>query len=105
MNAPLDLPPTAEGLAVRHVSVTYRNGHTALRDASFTIPTGTITALVGVNGSGKSTLFKAIMGFVRLASGEIRILGASVAEALKRNLVAYVPQSEEVDWNFPVLVE
>ncbi|MPT24688.1 MAG: ATP-binding cassette domain-containing protein, partial [Starkeya sp.] len=32
-------------------------------------------------------------------------LGASVAEALKRNLVAYVPQSEEVDWNFPVLVE
>ncbi|WP_371345009.1 manganese/iron ABC transporter ATP-binding protein [Ancylobacter sp. IITR112] len=96
---------TAEGLAVRHVSVTYRNGHTALRDASFAIPTGTITALVGVNGSGKSTLFKAIMGFVRLASGDIRILGDSVTAALKRNLVAYVPQSEEVDWNFPVLVE
>ncbi len=105
MNAPLALSSAGEGLAVRHVSVTYRNGHTALRDASFIIPTGTITALVGVNGSGKSTLFKAIMGFVRLASGEISILGAGVAEALKRNLVAYVPQSEEVDWNFPVLVE
>jgi len=93
------------GLEVRGATVTYRNGHTALRDASFAIPTGTITALVGVNGSGKSTLFKSIMGFVRLAAGEIRVLDMSVPEALKRNLVAYVPQAEEVDWNFPVLVE
>lgn len=95
----------AEGLAVYDATVTYRNGHTALRNASFSIPTGTITALVGVNGSGKSTLFKAIMGFVRLAKGEISILGLPVSEALKKNLVAYVPQSEDVDWNFPVLVE
>ncbi|MGA0561649.1 manganese/iron ABC transporter ATP-binding protein [Ancylobacter sp. VNQ12] len=93
------------GLAVTGVTVTYRNGHTALRDASFAIPTGTITALVGVNGSGKSTLFKAIMGFVRLATGDISILGLGVDAALRRNLVAYVPQAEEVDWNFPVLVE
>ena len=63
------------GIAVHDATVTYRNGHTALRDASFEIPTGTITALVGVNGSGKSTLFKAIMGFVRLAKGEILVLG------------------------------
>nr|WP_131835035.1 manganese/iron ABC transporter ATP-binding protein [Ancylobacter aquaticus] len=93
------------GLSVRGLTVTYRNGHTALRDASFAIPLGTITALVGVNGSGKSTLFKAIMGFVRPAAGEISILGGSVREALRQNLVAYVPQNEEVDWNFPVLVE
>ncbi|WAC29630.1 manganese/iron ABC transporter ATP-binding protein [Ancylobacter sp. SL191] len=93
------------GLRVRDVTVTYRNGHTALRAASFAIPAGTITALVGVNGSGKSTLFKAIMGFVPVAAGEITILGGSVSEALKSNLVAYVPQAEEVDWNFPVLVE
>jgi len=93
------------GIAVQHATVTYRNGLTALRDASFEIPTGTIAALVGVNGSGKSTLFKAIMGFVRLARGEIRLLGMPVGEALRRNLVAYVPQAEEVDWNFPVLVE
>lgn len=94
-----------EGLKVKDATVTYRNGHTALRNASFEIPTGTITALVGVNGSGKSTLFKAIMGFVRLAKGDISILGLPVKRALKQNLVAYVPQSEEVDWNFPVLVE
>jgi manganese/iron transport system ATP-binding protein len=93
------------GIAVKGATVTYRNGHTALRDASFKIPTGTIAALVGVNGSGKSTLFKAIMGFVRLAKGDIRVLGLPVDEALKKNLIAYVPQAEEVDWNFPVLVE
>ncbi|HET7715822.1 MAG TPA: manganese/iron ABC transporter ATP-binding protein [Bauldia sp.] len=93
------------GIAVRDVTVTYRNGFSALRGATFEIPTGTISALVGVNGSGKSTLFKAIMGFVRTAKGSIRILDMSVKEALSRNLVAYVPQNEEVDWNFPVLVE
>jgi manganese/iron transport system ATP-binding protein len=93
------------GLSVENATVTYRNGHTALRDASFKIPTGTITALVGVNGSGKSTLFKAIMGFVGLAKGEITILGQPANAALKKNVVAYVPQSEDIDWNFPVLVE
>jgi manganese/iron transport system ATP-binding protein len=93
------------GILARDVTVTYRNGMTALRHATFEIPRGTVTALVGVNGSGKSTLFKAIMGFVPAAQGEIRVLGMSVPEALKRNLVAYVPQAEEVDWTFPVLVE
>ena len=93
------------GIAARDVTVTYRNGMTALRHASFEIPRGTVTALVGVNGAGKSTLFKAIMGLAPAASGEIRLLGLSVREALRRNLVAYVPQSEEVDWTFPVLVE
>lgn len=95
----------SEGIRARDVTVTYRNGHTALRDASFEVPAGTITALVGVNGAGKSTLFKAIMGFVPAAKGEITVLGLPVSEALKQNIVAYVPQSEEVDWSFPVLVE
>lgn len=94
-----------DGLSAQDVTVTYRNGHTALWNASFEIPRGTVTALVGINGAGKSTLFKAIMGFVPAAKGEIRILGLTVKEALARNLVAYVPQSEEVDWAFPVLVE
>jgi manganese/iron transport system ATP-binding protein len=101
----MSLADPGTGLRVKDATVTYRNGHTALRDASFAIPTGTITALVGVNGSGKSTLFKAIMGFVGLARGDITVLGLPVSQALKKNLVAYVPQAEEVDWNFPVLVE
>lgn len=97
--------PKGEGIRADNVTVTYKNGHTALVDASFDIPTGTITALVGVNGAGKSTLFKALMGFVPVAKGKISLLGQPVSSALKNNLVAYVPQAEEVDWSFPVLVE
>lgn len=66
------------GLYVDQLTVTWRNGHTALRDASFSVPRGSIAALVGVNGSGKSTLFKALMGFVRVGHGEIAILGQPV---------------------------
>ncbi|UYN99234.1 MAG: manganese/iron ABC transporter ATP-binding protein [Devosia sp.] len=94
-----------QGISVADATVAYRNGTTALRHASFFSPRGSITALVGVNGAGKSTIFKAIMGFVPLAAGEISILGRDGRKAQRQNLVAYVPQSEEVDWNFPVLVE
>ncbi len=95
----------ATGIKVEGLTVSYRNGHTALRDASFEIPAGTVTALVGVNGAGKSTLFKAIMGFVPASRGKIALMGRTVKEALRENMVAYVPQAEEVDWTFPVLVE
>jgi len=98
-------PVSAPGLEVDNVTVTYRNGVTALHDVSFEIPQGSITAVVGVNGSGKSTMFKSIMGFVDLAKGSVTILGKARKVALAENLVAYVPQSEDVDWNFPVLVE
>lgn len=102
---PTDAAEETEGLAADAVTVTYRNGMTALKDVTFAIPRGTITALVGINGSGKSTLFKAIMGFVPLARGTVRILGGTARDALARNAVAYVPQSEDVDWDFPILVE
>ncbi|HYD15536.1 MAG TPA: manganese/iron ABC transporter ATP-binding protein [Hyphomicrobium sp.] len=92
-------------ISTQNVTVAYSNGHVALKNVSFDLPAGTICGLVGVNGSGKSTLFKAVMGFVRPSQGRVRIAGLPVDKALKRNLVAYVPQSEDVDWNFPVLVE
>ena len=87
-------------IAVRDLTVRYKNGHTALHNASFSIKKGTISGLVGVNGAGKSTLFKALMGFVPIAKGDITILGNPVSQALKSRLIAYVPQSEEVDWSF-----
>lgn len=92
-------------IRMRNVSVIYSNGQTAVRDATINLGPGTICALVGVNGSGKSTLFKTIMGFVKPSRGEVRICGMPVSKALKQNIVAYVPQSEDVDWNFPVLVQ
>jgi manganese/iron transport system ATP-binding protein len=101
------LPPDglAASLSVRDVTVVYPSGTAALRDTTFELGPGTICGLVGINGSGKSTLFKTIMGLMRPQRGEVRISGLTVDAALRRNLVAYVPQSEEVDWNFPVLVE
>lgn len=91
-------------LDVEGVSMVYSNGHLALQDATFHLGSGTICALVGVNGSGKSTLFKSIMGFLKPKAGSVKINGLPVQEVLKQHLVAYVPQSEEVDWQFPVSV-
>ena len=76
------------GIITSDLTVTYNNGITALRNVSFEIPQGTITALVGVNGAGKSTLFKALMGFMPTIKGEISILGQSVKSALKGNSIA-----------------
>jgi manganese/iron transport system ATP-binding protein len=105
--APLPRPAGAEpgaGIDARGLSVTYAGGVTALNDASFALPLGTITGLVGVNGAGKSTLFKALMGFLPVRAERIALLGRPIEDALREGLVAYVPQSEEVDWTFPVLV-
>ena len=101
MNTTTEIAPT---LDVENVSVFYPNGHQALVDATFHLKSGTICALVGVNGSGKSTLFKSIMGFVNPTAGRVKINGLSVKEVLKQHIVAYVPQAEEVDWQFPVSV-
>jgi len=92
-------------IELNNVGVTYPNGQIALEGVNATLRTGTICGLVGVNGAGKSTLFKAIMGFVKPTVGKVSIAGQEVRQALKTNLVSYVPQTEEVDWNFPVLVE
>lgn len=89
---------------IQQLSVRYNNGHTALSEVAFSLVGGTTCALVGVNGSGKSTLFNAIMGIVRPQVGQIRLCGMPISQALKQNLVAYVPQSEMVDWQFPVSV-
>lgn len=90
-------------IKVENVTVDY-NGKIALHGATLTLNQGSIAALVGMNGSGKSTLFKAIMGFVTPSSGQVLIDGLPIRAAQKRGLVAYVPQSEDVDWNFPVSV-
>lgn len=90
---------------LEHVSVTYSNGHEALHDISLTLSAGRICGLVGMNGAGKSTLFKSMMGFVKPSRGTIHILGKPIRHALKKNMISYVPQSEDVDWDFPVLVE
>lgn len=87
----------------RRVTVSYRET-LALDDVTLDIAPGRVCGLLGVNGSGKSTLFKALMGLVRPDSGEIRLLGRDPRRARGEGLIAYVPQSEAVDWTFPVTV-
>jgi manganese transport system ATP-binding protein len=89
---------------IENVTVAY-HGKIALHCASLQLKAGTICGLVGMNGAGKSTLFKTIMGFVKPTSGRVLINGWPIRRVQKRNLVAYVPQSEEVDWQFPVSVD
>jgi manganese transport system ATP-binding protein len=93
----------AMSIDIENVTVAY-HGKVALHSATLQLKSGTICGLVGMNGAGKSTLFKALMGFIKPASGRILIHGLPIRQVQKRNLVAYVPQSEEVDWNFPVSV-
>ena len=80
------------------------NGTVALYDASLKLPEGCICGLVGMNGAGKSTFFKALTGFVRPSRGRIRINDQSIGMAQRHQMVAYVPQSESIDSQFPVSV-
>ncbi|MEM6868396.1 MAG: metal ABC transporter ATP-binding protein [Cyanobacteria bacterium P01_C01_bin.121] len=92
------------GIAVDNISFIYSNARLALYNASCYVEPGTITGLVGPNGGGKSTLFKSIMGFLSPSQGHVHIDGISVEKAQKQQLMAYVPQADEVDWNFPISV-
>lgn len=76
----------------------------ALNDVSIELLPGRIVGVIGMNGSGKSSLYSAIMGSVKVASGSVTLFGEDSAAARKQNLVSYVPQSEAVDWDFPISV-
>lgn len=78
---------------------------TALESVSLAVQPGRVCGLVGMNGSGKSTLFKSLMGLVKPAAGTVRLSGLAPAKARRSGLVAYVPQSEDVDWTFPLSVQ
>jgi len=88
---------------IENVTVAY-HGKVALHSANLQLKAGTICSLVGMNGAGKSTLFKSVMGFVKPINGRVLINGLPIRIVQKKSLVAYVPQTEEVDWNFPVSV-
>lgn len=85
--------------------VTVHYGEVLALDAvSLRVEAGRVCGLIGMNGSGKSTLFKTIMGMIRPDRGSVRIDGADPGAARRGGLVGYVPQSEDVDWAFPVSV-
>lgn len=90
-------------ISLKDVSV-YYGSIPALKDTNIDIPYKTFTGVIGMNGSGKSTLFKVIMGLTQPTSGSVLVCGDPTKTAQKHGHVAYVPQSELVDWSFPVSV-
>ncbi|GAB3833243.1 metal ABC transporter ATP-binding protein [Dactylosporangium cerinum] len=88
-------------LRIERVAVAY-DGRTVLQDIDGQVLAGETVALIGPNGAGKSTLIKAALGLVPVASGTITVLGRRPAEA--RRDVAYVPQADTLDPQFPISV-
>ena len=92
-------PPLA--ISVRGLSVSYGQ-LPVLRSVSFDIARGQLVGVVGPNGAGKSTLLKAMLGLLTPDRGVVCVLGEPVGQC--RNRIAYVPQTEGVDWDFPITV-
>jgi manganese/zinc/iron transport system ATP- binding protein len=91
--------PASAPLAVHDMTVAYRH-RPVLWDIDFNVPEGKLVGIVGPNGAGKSTLIRACLDLVPKTSGRVLVYGQSYRK--QRHLVAYVPQRETVDWDFPV---
>jgi len=88
-------------IEVHNLTVSY-DGRPVLWDVDFNLDSGKIIGVIGPNGSGKTTCLKTIMGLIKPSSGFVKIFGKSLDEMRER--VAYVPQRETVDWDFPASV-
>jgi manganese/iron transport system ATP-binding protein len=89
-------PPVLE---LRHVAVAY-DRVPVVEDVDGTVPAGTSVALIGPNGAGKSTLIRAVLGLVPMVRGSVAVLGRPPQAS--RRQVAYVPQADTLDAEFPV---
>lgn len=74
-----------------------------LKDLSLTLERGEFAGLIGANGAGKTTLLRTILGLIRPASGQVRVLGESPRAA--RAHIGYVPQKHQFQWDFPLTVK
>ncbi len=88
-------------LELSHMTVSY-GSRPVVWDVDAAFPAGAMSAIVGPNGSGKSTLLRAALGLVPVDAGRATVFGHPAREAMRR--VAYVPQREAVDWDFPITV-
>ncbi|MCK8828411.1 metal ABC transporter ATP-binding protein [Natroniella acetigena] len=91
-----------ESIWIEDVTVSYGTDDPVIERASFALQPGSKVGVIGPNGAGKSTLMKAIVGLIPLDQGTVKVLGGSINQ--KRKYVAYVPQKENIDWDFPVSV-
>jgi len=90
---------TSPALSTRHLTVCYEK-KPALWEVDLDIPTGTLAGVVGPNGAGKSTFLKAILKLIPSTSGKVEFFGNNYRQS--RHRIAYVPQRESIDWDYPI---
>src|SRR5579872_6117724 len=101
MERPLSNTCNENALEAEDLHVHY--GKTAvLWDVTFQIPQGLLVGILGPNGAGKSTLLKSALGLVSPSSGKVSPFGKNLSKVRQR--IAYVPQRESIDWDFPITV-
>lgn len=88
-------------ISIKGLSVSY-DKKIVLTNIFLELEPGNVYGVIGPNGAGKSTLFKAILGLVDLNAGQITVDGQPIAE--QRKNIVYVPQKDDVDWDFPATV-
>lgn len=91
----------SNAIEITDLTVNYKD-IVALDSITVSIAKNKITGIIGPNGSGKSTLLKAVLEIVPKKSGSVSLFNHSLN--LVRNRIAYVPQRESIDWNFPISV-
>jgi ABC-type Mn2+/Zn2+ transport system ATPase subunit len=94
-------PPVGPAVAARGLTLAYERT-VVLNRTTLTIPSGTLTGLLGPPGSGKSTLLRAILGRQEPWAGELRVLGAAPGAA--RPKIGFAPPLTGADWRFPICV-
>lgn len=95
------LADTAIALHTEDMTIAY-GANVVVQDVDLEIGPGTMVAIVGPNGAGKSTLMKGALGLMPLLTGTVRMWGKPFKEVRKQ--VAYVPQTDSVNWDFPTTV-
>ena len=86
-------------IRLNNATVSYE-GDLAAENVSFSVEKGDYLVILGENGSGKSTVMKAMLGLVKLKSGEV-----IHSDGLKKNGVGYLPQQTRIQRDFPASVE
>jgi len=95
----MEEPKTA--LSIEDLTIQYEKTP-VLKNITLKVPSGYIVGILGPNGAGKSTLLQAALGLLKPLSGTIRFFGQPLKSV--RSRIAYIPQRQAVDWDFPLTV-